>query len=99
MYLLKSKKILTASILSYKAFLYLFKVAERGFDAGGQSCLDSPPHPFFSKIYGLYWYCQAFQLQETSFSEAEMEEEAEGKQEAIAPHFVNPAANSSKWRR
>lgn len=99
MYLLKSKKILPASILSYKAFPYMLKVGERGFDAGAQRCLDSPPHPFFSKkVYGLYWYYQAFQLQETWFSEAETEEEAEGKKEAVAPHFVNQAAKSSNWR-
>lgn len=100
MYLLKSKKILTASILSYKPFLYMLEDGERGFDAGGQRCLDSPPHPFFSKkIYRLYWYYQAFQLQETSVSEAVMEEETEGKKEAIASHFVNQTANSSNWRR
>lgn len=61
-----------------------------------RGALTAPPHPFFSKkIYGLYWYYQEFQLQETSFSEAEMQEEAEGKKEAIAPRFVNQAAKSS----
>lgn len=74
----------------------MLKVGERGFDAGGQRCLGSPPHPFFSKkIYGLYWYYQAFQLQVNGFSEAEMEEEAEGKEEATAPHFVNQVTKSS----
>lgn len=46
----------------------------------------------FTGFTGIY---QALQLQEISFSEAEVEEEAEGKKEATAPHFVNQAANSS----